>query len=146
MFNQGKFLFSVCYYVSYALCIRFHTKKSVKTRSRVGKCSGNEATSQLHQLGQLVCHCYRLLLQSGAHHWVAVCMHKMIVEKVRHQDTDGYTELVAMATPNCEQSSMDGDGGRPLQWRCGEGTPCLDGSACTTVDYVGEVNSECLSQ
>jgi len=25
--NQGTFLFSVCYYVSYAICIKFHRKK-----------------------------------------------------------------------------------------------------------------------
>jgi len=51
-----------------------------------------------------------------------------------------------MATSNCKQSSMDGDGGRPLQWRCREGTPCLGGGACSTVDYVGEVSNKCLIQ
>ena len=27
IYNQGTFLFSVCYYVSYAICINFHGKK-----------------------------------------------------------------------------------------------------------------------
>jgi len=53
---------------------------------------------------------------------------------------DVRTGYVVMATPNCEQSSVDGDGDRSLQWRCGKGTPWLGGGACTTVDYVGEVN------
>ena len=58
---------------------------SVKTCSHVGKCSGNEATSQLHRLGQFVCHCYPILLQPGAHCCVILCMHNHIVEKVSHQ-------------------------------------------------------------
>ena len=32
IYNQGTFLFSVCYYVSYAICIKFHRKKMVRIR------------------------------------------------------------------------------------------------------------------
>jgi len=31
-YNQGTFLFSVCYYVSYAICIKFHRKKKKKKK------------------------------------------------------------------------------------------------------------------